>query len=496
MADIIEFQSLAAQRLPEQPRFPHPPNELERLATLLEYKVLDSLPEQQYDDLTAIAAHICDAPIALVSLLDGDRQWFKSHHGIDATETPREHAFCAHAIMQPENVMVVPNAAVDQRFQENPLVVSHPNIRFYAGTPLVNPEGMALGTLCVIDRVPREFPPEQAAALQALGRQVVAQLELRRQAQQLQQDKQDLKTALQQLRTTQTSLIQSEKMSALGELVAGVAHEFNNPLTFIQGNLDHCQDYTQELLALIELYQMSAPEKAIADRIAEIDLDYIQQDLPELFASMQNGVDRVQTIVQALRTFSHHDESGIKAANIHDDLDTICTLLDNRLQATELRPEITLVKQYGKLPGISCVPSQLNQVWMQLLGNAIDALGQGVGSAHPAGTAPQITLTTQSLSEQQIRVTIADNGHGISSERQTKIFEPFYTTKKVGVGIGMGLAISYKIVAKEHQGQLTFDSTVDWGTQMQVTLPVTTGSMVSAASASSTVGASVLTSTL
>lgn len=496
MADIIEFQALAAERLPEQPRFPHPPNELERLATLLEYEVLDSLPEQQYDDLTAIAAHICDAPIALVSLLDGDRQWFKSHHGIDATETPREHAFCAHAIMQPEEVLVVPNATEDERFKANPLVVSDPSIRFYAGTPLVNPEGMALGTLCVIDNAPRQFTPEQAAALQALGRQVVAQLELRRQAKQLQQDKQDLKTALQQLRTTQTSLIQAEKMSALGELVAGVAHEFNNPLTFIQGNLAHCQEYTQELLALIGLYQTSTPEEAIADRSAEIDLDYIQQDLPELFVSMQNGVKRVHTIVQALRTFSHHNESGPKTVNIHDDLDAVCTLLDSRLQATDARPEIKLIKQYGDLPYIPCVPSQLNQAWMQLIGNAIDALSQGAGTAHPTGTAPQIVLMTQLLNEQQIQVTIADNGHGISPERQAKIFEPFYTTKKVGMGIGMGLAISYKIITKDHYGQLNCDSQVNWGTQMQVILPVTTCSMVSAVSASPTAGASNLVSVL
>ncbi|MEM8642397.1 MAG: GAF domain-containing sensor histidine kinase [Cyanobacteria bacterium P01_G01_bin.54] len=473
MSNIIEFQAAATARRPEQPAFPQPANEVARLAALLEYDLLDSLPEQDFDDLTAIAAHICDTPIALVSLLDGDRQWFKSHHGIDATETPREHAFCAHAILQPNEVMVVPNALEDERFTHNPLVVNDPSIRFYAGAPLVNAEGMPLGTLCVIDKTPRMFTPEQEAALQALSRQVVAQMELRRQARHLQQDKQALQTALRQLRDTQTSLIQSEKMAALGELVGGMAHELNNPVTFIHGNLPHCQRYIRDLLAFIALYQSgAASDDELQACVAEIDLDYIVQDLPALFSSMKKGAERVQAILQALQTFSHHAEVGVKNINLHDDLDAVCELLHPQFQATENRPPIQLVKQYGDLPRVACLPSQLNQAWMQLVKNAVDALRQNAGCHHSEETLPQITITTAVRDDQQIQVTIADNGIGISPERQSKIFEPFYTNQTVGMGMGMGLATSYQIIVNQHQGAIACQSWQGWGTTMTVTLPL------------------------
>jgi len=290
--------------------FPLPHDESARLSALQKYQILDSLPEQEYDDLTIIIAQICDVPIALVSLIDSDRQWFKSHQGLDTTETPRSQAFCNHAILQPKEVMVVPNALEDSRFAGNPLVVGDPAIRFYAGAPLVTSDGFALGTLCVIDKVPREITPVQINALQALSRQVIAQLELRYQSGQLQQEIKlreeatslvsakniELEATIEELHQTQASLIQAEKMSSLGHLVAGITHEINNPISFISGNLNYCQKYLTSLLELTDLYQQTYPEiiPEIAQISEAIDLDYLRQDLPKILNSMQNGAIRIR----------------------------------------------------------------------------------------------------------------------------------------------------------------------------------------------------------
>ena len=224
---------------------PIPGNEKERLQALKRYDILDTSAEEAFDDLTQLAAYICNTPIALVSLVDQNRQWFKSKVGLSVPETSRDVSFCAHAIEQPNETLVVPDTLKDERFATNPLVTSAPDIRFYAGTPLVTPDGHALGTLCTIDNVPRELSPQQLEALKALGRQVISQLELR--------------LKLLHLQESQAQLIQNKKMSALGQLVAGIAHEINNPVNFIHGNLTHLSDYLQELMSIINAYQYHFP---------------------------------------------------------------------------------------------------------------------------------------------------------------------------------------------------------------------------------------------
>jgi signal transduction histidine kinase len=460
MKFVVDQPCLVNQELTDQKlrasgqTFPLPSNEMDRLSALYQYNILDTLPEQNYDDLTTIAAQICDTPISLVSLLDSDRQWFKSRYGLDASETPREQAFCAHAILEPEQVMVVENALEDERFSTNPLVTGDPHIRFYAGAPLVNPEGFPLGTICVIDRVPRNLTVKQIDALQALGRQVISQLELRRQTIQLEEEVQlrteaaqlvtaknnELKQALEQLQQTQISLIQSEKMSTLGRLVAGIAHEINNPINFISGNINHCRTYITELLRLIDLFRctyQSTPE--IAAKVQEIDLDYLIKDFPDLLNSMQTGAKRIKTVVQLLRTFSRLDEEGIKPADLNANLDATLVLLQNHLKATEKRPKICLITNYDKLPPVNCVINELNQVFMHLLYNAIDALDTGVGEKHVAIAQPTIHITTEIVSHQCVRIRFSDNGPGIPEEIRPYIFEPFFTTKVSNKRMGISV---------------------------------------------------------
>ncbi|MEG5016282.1 MULTISPECIES: ATP-binding protein [unclassified Microcoleus] len=294
------------------------------------------------------------------------------------------------------------------------------------------------------------------------------ELELGRQTleERVEERTEELTAALHQLKHTQTQLIQTEKMSSLGQMVAGVAHEINNPINFIHGNLEYANEYIINLLHLLRLYQQEYPQptEAIAEEIAEIELEFITEDLLKLLESMKIGSERIRQIVLSLRNFSRLDESQMKLVDIHEGIDNTLLILNSRL-----KQGIEVVKNYGDLPEVECYPAQLNQVFMNIIANAIDALEQ---SSHDSkkGKNPQILIQTQKLDSSQILVRICDNGPGIPSAIQNKLFDPFFTTKEPGKGTGIGLAICYQIVEK-HRGKIEVISSLGGGAEFAIALP-------------------------
>lgn len=309
---------------------------------------------------------------------------------------------------------------------------------------------------------------------------------LRKSEAQLREKAEELETALHELQETQTQLIQTEKMSSLGLLVAGIAHEINNPVSFIYGNIPHATEYTQQLLHLLELYRQHYPNPVavIKEEIEEIDLEFLSDDLPKLMDSMQIGAERIRQIVLSLRNFSRLDKMAREPVDLHQGIDNTLLLLQHRLKAKGEHPQIQVIKEYGDLPLVECHAGQLNQVFMNLLSNAVDALEE-VSSINQVTAetdsdhkmtevhfCPTIHITTQIQDNNTILLRIADNGSGIPLQMQQQIFDPFFTTKSVGKGTGLGLSISYQIVVEKHGGQLKCHSTPGEGTEFYIELPM------------------------
>jgi len=319
-----------------------------------------------------------------------------------------------------------------------------------------------------VDYITKPFQLEEVLV------RVQTQLTIRQLQKSLEEKNKKLNQALDTLKSNQVILIQKEKMATLRKVVAGVAHEINNPLSFISCNIEPIREYKNNLFKLVALYQQkySAPDAEIDKLLEDLELTFLSSDFDKILASMKNGTERISTVVLALRIFTRLDESGVKQINIHECIDTTLILLKQRLFIERIRTEIDVQKEYTHLPPITCFGEQLNQVIFNLLCNAIDAIEAKLTQKPSHLYHPQISIRTQVTDDRQLMIRIKDNGIGMTEETKAQIFQPFFSTKPAGRGLGLGLATSQRIIEETHRGLLSYESVVNEGTEFVIQIPI------------------------
>jgi predicted ATPase/signal transduction histidine kinase/tRNA A-37 threonylcarbamoyl transferase component Bud32 len=378
-------------------------------------------------------------------------------------------------VARTQQTLVISDASSEALFREDPYIKHH-QPKSVVCAPIFY-QGKFTGIFYLENNLTNgAFTNNRLEILRLLTSQAAIAIENARLYAREQERSQQLQESFQQLQQTQAQLVQTEKISSLGQLVAGVAHEVNNPVSFISGNLSHVNQYVEDLINLLELYQkyLPSPPAEITDEIEAIDLEFLLQDLPKMISSMKLGTDRIRGIMMSLRNFSRTDSADKKAVDIHEGIETTLMILQHRLKASPTRPAIQVIKEYGKLPPVACFPGQMNQVFMNLLANAIDALeesNQGKTFAEIEKNPNVITIRTQ-VADNQLMIHITDNGPGMSEETRQKLFDAFFTTKPEGQGTGLGLSISYQIVTEKHGGTLECISSPGQGAEFVIQIPL------------------------
>jgi len=427
---------------------PIPENEQERLEALYSCEILDTAPESNYDNITRLLCDLIGVPWGFVALVDHDRQWFKSHQGIDIEQTERRTAFAAHCILQ-NHPLIVPDATEEARFAENPSVTGAPFIRFYAGVPLILDGKYCIGALCVAGPTARGASESDVRLLENFASIVVDELELRRAMRRLSERKDRLQLA--------------DRMSSIGQLAAGIAHEINSPLQFVTGNLEFLAESTQQIAAALEaLETLDEKRRTSARGGADEGLDiervlrthsvpYYLSEASVALEQSRQGLKRITELVEALRSYSHAGSKEKQGGSLNEILRAAVTIT-----ASEWKKSATVAFDLDDaVPKILCHSGQLNQVFVNLIVNAVHSIEERMGRMP---SIPGMIKLRSCLADGFCVVEVEDNGAGIPYAQKAKIFEPYYTTKEHGRGSGQGLAISYDIVVRGHSGHLKMES--------------------------------------
>lgn len=420
-----------------------PANEGERLAAVRRAAILDTPPEAAFDRLTRIAGQLIGTPIALVSLIDGERQWFKAKTGLDASQTPRDWAFCAHAILKPDEVLIVPDAAADARFRGNPLVTGAPSIRFYAGAPIVTHDGHALGTVCAIDSRPRaDIGPREAAILMELAHVAADEIELRRLARQLDEEIRQRHSAEQARAHAESVAVRQRASQSLSRLTGGIAHEFNNLFT--------------GLILLTENLQVGGVDAAMQKPLA----------------LMMDAFQRGSRLTNGMLAYSGKQFLDVGRFEVAPILQNVAAMIP-ALHGKSAQVTVTAAADSA---AIEADGRQLLAALAELAANAVEAAAPGAASIRLSATNETLTeedaqaLAPDGRPGSFVRIAVADNGPGMSAERCAQAYEPFFTTKPVGGGPGLGLSMAQGF-ARQSGGFLIIASALGAGTTVSMFLP-------------------------